>query len=94
MIMSLFTVYNPWIFFGDSIFELGLAWKEVVVLLVSIGIMVMVSVRQEKESVSEVILEQPLIIRWMIYIMAVLVIFVFGTYGTGFNAQDFIYGGF
>lgn len=94
MIMSLFTVYNPWIFFDDSIFELGLAWKEVVVLLVSIGIMVMVSVRQEKESVSEVILEQPLIIRWMIYIMAVLVIFVFGTYGTGFNAQDFIYGGF
>lgn len=45
MIMSLFTVYNPWIFFDDSIFELGLAWKEVVVLLVSIGIMVMVSVR-------------------------------------------------
>ncbi|MCD8250003.1 MAG: MBOAT family protein, partial [Lachnospiraceae bacterium] len=28
MIYSIFTVYNPWIFFDESLFELGLEWRE------------------------------------------------------------------
>lgn len=94
MILSIFTVHNPWIIFDDSIFLLGLSWKEFVLLLLSIGILAYSSVLQEKICIRDKIIAQPLIIRWTIYIFAIIVIYVGGTYGFGFDSQDFIYGGF
>lgn len=95
MIASIFTVYNPWILFNDSIFSLGLSWKELLVLACSLGILFWVSLKQEQGvSISHTILKQPLMIRWIIYALTVVIIAVFGTYGFGFNVQDFIYGGF
>lgn len=94
MIGSIFTVYNPWIFFDDSIFCLGLSWKEVIVLATSIAVLSVSSTLQEKMCIRDKIIAQPLVIRWTFYIAAIIAIYVFGTYGFGFNAQDFIYGGF
>lgn len=95
MIRSIFTVYNPWVLMNDSVFSLGLSWKEVVVLVLAIVILYVVSHIQECGiSIREKILEQPLMIRWAIYIVTIVVIMIFGTYGYGANAQDFIYGGF
>ena len=37
---------------------------------------------------------QVLPVRWAVYILAILAIWVFGSYGYGFDANDFIYGGF
>ena len=94
MIYSLFTTYNPWIFFNDALFRLGLSWKECVVLLFSVITLGLISHIQEKVCIRDWILEQHIILRWVIYITAVCVIWVMGTYGFGFNAQEFIYGGF
>ena len=94
VLKSMFTVFNPWVLFDDSLFALGLDWKEWAVLIFSILLLVKVSLTQEKMRIRDWILRQPLIIRWAIYIGTIVVIFVFGTYGYGFNAQDFIYGGF
>ncbi len=95
MIRSIFTVYNPWVLINDSIFTLGLSWKEVVILLLSIAVLYTISYIQERGiSVREMILKQPLIIRWISYICVIAVIMIFGTYGYGANSQDFIYGGF
>ena len=80
---------------NDSAFSLGLSWKEVVILVLAIVILYVVSHIQECGiSIREKILEQPLMIRWAIYIVTIVVIMIFGTYGYGANAQDFIYGGF
>lgn len=95
MLASIFTVYNPWILFDDSLFSLGLGWKEMMVLLFSLAVLFWVSRKQEKGvSIRKMVVEQPLVIRWMIYIAVIVIVMVFGTYGYGFNAQDFIYGGF
>lgn len=94
MIVSIFTVHNPWIFFDESIFNLGLSWKEFMVLLAAIGVLAFSSTLQEKMCIRDRIIAQPFIIRWAIYATAIVVIYIFGTYGFGFNAQDFIYGGF
>lgn len=95
MVKSIFTVYNPWIFFNDSLFLLGLDWKEWHVLIFSIGILLYIGHKQENGTkISEYILNMPFYMRWGLYIMAILVVMVFGTYGFGFNAQDFIYRGF
>ncbi len=95
MLKSMFFVHNPWIFFNDSLFTLGLNWKEWIVLIISVLLLVFTEKRQEEDiSIRKSILEKPVYIRWTIYIFAILGIVVFGTYGFGFNAQDFIYGGF
>ncbi len=94
MIRSMFCKFNPWIFFNDALFKLGLDWKECVVLFASVVVLAVVSFLQCRFELREKILEQNLVVRWTIYLAAVWVIWIFGTYGYGFNAQDFIYGGF
>ncbi len=95
MIVSIFTTWNPWILFNDSLFSLGLSWKECAVLLGAILLLILISHYQEMgNSVREKILEQNIVTRWIIYIALIVAIVIFGTYGYGFEAKDFIYGGF
>lgn len=95
IIKSMFSVYNPWIFFNDALLKLGLDWKDWCVLLISIGILIWNHSKQEKGiCIRNLIMNRSVYIRWTIYIVAILCIMVFGTYGFGYNAQDFIYGGF
>lgn len=94
MIRSMFTIWNPWILFDDSLLKLGLNGKEWIVLILSVLLWIRISLAQEKLCIRDWILEQHVIFRWAVYVGAILVIFVYGTYGYGFNAQDFIYGGF
>ena len=94
MLYGMLTVWNPWIFFDDSLLRLGLSWKEWGILLLSIYVLWQVDIHQERLCIRDKILEQPLVIRWGIYLGAIAVIWVFGTYGFGFDAKAFIYGGF
>lgn len=95
MIKSIFTVRNVWILTDDSIFELGLGWKECIVLLFCLFILLAVSYFQEKGvQIRERVLELMLPLRWFVYIGTIIFILIFGTYGYGFDAQSFIYGGF
>ncbi|MCC8139987.1 MAG: hypothetical protein LIO67_06780 [Lachnospiraceae bacterium] len=95
MIRSVFTVYNPWIFFDDSLFELGLGWRDCVILFLSLLLLLAVSLLQNRKvSLSKLIMKQHILLRWSIYFLMIAVIWILGTYGFGFNAQDFIYGGF
>ena len=95
MIRSIFTVHNPWILTNDALFDLGLVWKEWFVLLFCLFVLFFVSRKQEKGiEIRNRILEYNIVLRWCIYIGAILFILVFGTYGYGYDAQAFIYGGF
>lgn len=95
MIQSMFIVHNPWVWFDNSFFELGLEWKECLVLIMAILFLVIVSMLQEcGKSVRDIIGSRHIVIRWGIYLLAIIGIMTFGTYGFGYNAQDFIYGGF
>lgn len=94
MLQNMMTVYNPWIFFDDSLLNLGLSLKEWCILIISMLLLVKISVLQESMCIRDKILSQPLIIRWGLYITVIVIIMVFGTYGYGFDANDFIYGGF
>ena len=58
-------------------------------------VLLVVSTKQEQGCcLREKILRQSLPVRWCIYIGIILYILVFGTYGYGYSAQAFIYGGF
>ena len=95
LIKHMFTEFNPWILFNDRIFTLGLEWKEIVVLVCAICLLGLVDKYHEQgNSVSHKIIACKLPVRWTILIGTIIVIMIFGTYGFGYNAQDFIYGGF
>lgn len=95
MIASMFRVRNVWIFTNDALLSLGLDWKEWVVLMVSILILLMVSMKQEKGvAFSDAIFRQPFYIRWALYLVVIFGIMTYGAYGMGYDSQAFIYGGF
>lgn len=95
MVKNLFAVYNPWIFFDDSLLNMGLDGKEWCILAISVVILLWVSYKQEAEfCIRDIILGKSVYVRWFLYIAVILCIMVFGTYGFGFRSQEFIYGGF
>ena len=94
MLKSMFTHFNPWIFFDDTILDFGLDWKEYSVLCISILILYKVGKLQEKMNIREAVLRQPLFIRWTIYAAAIMIIVLCGTWGVGYDSKAFIYGGF
>lgn len=95
MIKSMFTSFNPWIWVDDSVFKLGLNWKECAVLVISMLILFIVSKMQEEgKHIRSIISDQNIVIRWSIYLIVIWLIWICGSYGFGFDAKDFIYGGF
>lgn len=92
---SMFSTFNPWIFSDGSFFRLGLNSGEFFVLFISLMVLLLISALQERGiALRQWVCRQSLPVRWAIYILAIVTIWVFGTYGFGFNANDFIYGGF
>lgn len=95
MTLSIFTLHNPQILFDNSLFGLGLNQKECEVLCLSLLILLLSSILQEKGVIiRDWFSRQCLIVRWGIYLCAICGIWVCGSYGYGFDADDFIYGGF
>ena len=96
MIKRIFVSFDPWTFTGDRLLGLGLDWKDWITLILALFILLVVSYMQEKrtEGIRDRILRMSLPTRWIIYIAAISFIVIYGTYGMGFEAKDFIYGGF
>ncbi len=93
-IRSMFTKSNGWVMFNGSLTVI-LPFVEWVILFMSMLVLFFVSYQQEKGvKLIERFDRQSLIIRWIILILVIVMIWVFGTYGYGYNVQDFIYGGF
>lgn len=92
---TVFTDWNPWVLFDDTIFRLGLDRKDFDLCICGIGIVVIVSMLQSRcGSVRELIAKQNLVFRWIIYLGLFFAVLIFGCYGPGYDAADFIYGGF
>lgn len=84
---------TPWVLFNGEIFTLGLDRPEMNILLVSICMLGLVDlVRYRKKMTLDVFLmQQNLWFRGGVMIGLVVLIFVCGKYGVGFDPQQFIY---
>jgi hypothetical protein len=74
--------------------ELAIDGNDMAVLALSCLILLCASLRQRRSSLSDELLKRPLLVRWTVLICLIFLILIFGAYGSGFHAQDFIYGGF
>lgn len=84
--------WNPWIFVDGSLFQLGLDRPDFWVMVFSLGILLLVSVLEERgKSVRQQLAEQNLVFRWLVLFSMIFGIMIFGMYGPGFDMQAFIY---
>ena len=88
------TVFNPGVLVDGSLFTLGLDWIEFTVALVSLLILLVVSLLQEKGSLRERIGGKCLPVRWAIWYALLFYVILLGYYGPGYSAAEFIYQGF
>ena len=91
---SAFFKFNPWIFFDESLFNLGLDRREWGILIFGLLLLFVVSLISQKRDVRDFIREQNFIARLAVFAVLFTMIIVYGYYGADFNAADFIYGRF
>ncbi|MCI8992671.1 MAG: MBOAT family protein [Eubacterium sp.] len=94
MIKQMFTSANLWVLTDDSIYNYGMDRKDFCVVIVGIFMMWCVDMLQQKIKIRESLSAQPVVFRWLIYIGAIVLLFVFGMYGSEFDAGSFVYGAF
>lgn len=89
---SMLTTRNTWILFDDSLFTLGLDWKNFMVMVVAIIILLCADYCKKKGIVlREFICQQELWFRWTVMLIGIMSILLFGMWGSGYNAASFIY---
>lgn len=76
----------------SEIFSIGINPANMLVLAFGVFILFVTSCFQESGiHIRESLAKQNLVFRWVIYIIALILILVFGMYGSAYNAADFIY---
>lgn len=92
MVKSIVFDFQPWIFFDGALYLCGLSEREFQVMLLSIAVLIIADFISHKGiKATDVIESQPLWFRWIVYIVAILAVVVFGVWGTGYDAAGFIY---
>ena len=77
-----------------EILKLGLSWKDYVLLGVCVIVIWSVSMIQEKHSDTNIRLmldKKPFILRFIVFFVLLMAVIIFGIYGSGYAASDFVY---
>lgn len=92
MIKNIFMKIKPVQFTDGTIFTVSMDKADYAVLIMALLILWYTDRLNEKGiSVRKKISALPLPLRWIIYIVAVLAVFIFGNYGIGYDASAFVY---
>ncbi len=88
----MFSELRLWVLFDGSLYTHGVDQKDWYAALFGLILLWIVDLLHEKNiRLRKTIAAQPLLIRWSVYIGAVLFILVFGVYGNTFDATSFAY---
>ena len=92
-IVRMFTWHDPWVFYDETLYSLGLSVKEVHVLLFSVLLILAVGLAKRVRNIrfDEWILKQNLWFRVLLMSAGVMFIVLFGKYGLAEDASAFIY---
>lgn len=86
---------NPWIFFDQSILQLGISFVDINIIILGTFLLIVVAkLRDSYGYARKWIANQGVIFRWAIWIGIFILILVYGNYGPGYSASEFIYRGF
>lgn len=88
---TIFTTANWGELFDGSFLKLGLGVQDYVLVLVCAAVMLTVSLLQNKGPVRDRLTAWPAVPRYALIIAVIVIIFVFGAYGIGYDSGAFIY---
>lgn len=83
--------FNPEIFIDGSLFKLGLRPLDFLAAMIGIIIVIIADLLQRRVNIRNELSKRNMAFRWLVYMMSVLCILIFGTYGDGNTSQQFIY---
>ena len=75
----------------SSLFQFGLSEKQFRVMVLSLVMLFVFSLLQERGSVRERVAAFALPVRWVLYLGFIFFVIIFGYYGPGYDAASFIY---
>lgn len=86
---------NPWIFFNESILDLGVTYGDLNIIFITVILLLIVGILREKYGYARLwIARQSFVFRWLIWILLFVFVIIWGKYGPGYDASLFIYQGF
>ena len=92
IIGNMFSYWNPWVLADGSLYDLGLSPESFWVGIISILLLAGVSLAQYRGiHIRERFAEQGLFFRWFVTLGLLFSIIIFGIYGPGYSASQFIY---
>ncbi len=91
---NMFSDLNIGAILPDNLFTYGLDTANFLLAVLSVGVLWVVDMLQERMGVRETLAKQNIVFRWLIIYAGIFSVLIFGMYGPGFNASDFIYGQF
>ncbi|MBE6991446.1 MAG: MBOAT family protein [Ruminococcaceae bacterium] len=88
----IFTHWDPWVLVNGEIYTYGMTFRDFGLTFLCLIVLLVVGILQEKGySIREKLDKQQRWFRWMIIIAGIFAVLVFGLYGPGYNASDFVY---
>lgn len=94
MFISMFRNFNPKALTWEEIAYFGLDWQQYLVVFAGVAVMFLVSLAGRSGSVREKIAAKPYVVRYGLFVALFLSVILFGSYGVGFEAAQFIYNQF
>lgn len=92
VIQRIFNMNDPALLANGALFDLGLNKQNFIVLMISLVILFVSDICKYKGiKLREIILDANIVIRWTIIILGILGILIFGIWGSGYSATNFIY---
>ncbi|WP_243159311.1 MBOAT family O-acyltransferase [Clostridium sp. cel8] len=86
--------FNPYIFIDGSVYKLGVDSLNFSVAMFSLFTVLIVNLLQRNMNLRYELSKQNLAFRWFVYFASLLIILIFGTYGSETGTQQFIYSQF
>lgn len=87
----IFEVFNPWIFFDGTLFQLGLSKAEVLIGALAVIVKIVHSVMEYRGKLYMVWDRQGSLTKWILAYGLIVSIIVFGIYGSEYDSGQFIY---
>ena len=82
---------NPTSLLGYDFATFGFVTKDIVLMVLSVFVLLVVDMLQEKIQIRETLAKQNIIFRWIIIFAGLFAVILFGIYGPGYDAASFIY---
>ena len=94
LFVSMFTEFDPRQLMGGTLFNLGITVQDFTILVLSVALMVRTGFVSLKTPMREWLSKRPAWIRFILVYGLFLCVLIFGIYGQGYDASQFIYNQF